>query len=67
MNERRDEWRPYLTGEAFTVADAYAFTILTWTTSLNIDIQPYPNLSAYLARVAARPKVREALKAERMR
>jgi len=58
--------RPYLTGDTFTVADAYAFTIVNWSNFLKIDLEPYPNLSAFMARVAARPKVREALKAERL-
>lgn len=58
--------RPYLTGETFTVADAYAFTIVNWANFLKIDLNPYANLSAFMARVAARPKVREALKAERL-
>jgi len=58
--------RAYLTGDDFTVADAYAFTIVNWTNFLKIDLKPYPNLSAFMARVAARPKVREALKAERL-
>jgi glutathione S-transferase len=31
---------------------------------VSIDLAPYPNPWAYMARVAARPKVREALVAE---
>jgi len=58
--------RPYLTGETFMVADAYAFTIVNWANFLEIDLKPYQNLSAFMARVAARPKVREALEAERL-
>jgi glutathione S-transferase len=58
--------RSYLTGDTFTVADAYAFTIVNWSNFLKIDLKPYRNLSAFMARVAARPKVREALKAERL-
>ncbi|ARP98585.1 glutathione transferase GstA [Pseudorhodoplanes sinuspersici] len=54
----------YLTGDAFTIADAYAFTIVNWSNFLKIDLTPYPNLSAYMARIAARPKVHEALMAE---
>ena len=56
----------YLTGDTFTVADAYAFTIVNWSNFLKIDLKPYPNLSAFMARVAARPRVRDALKAERL-
>ena len=58
--------RPYLTGDAFTIADAYAFTIVNWANFTKIDLTPYPHLSAFMARVAARPKVREALKVERL-
>jgi glutathione S-transferase len=58
--------RPFLTGEAFTVADAYAFTVINWSNFLKIDLTPYPNLSTYMARIAARPNVRGALTAERL-
>ena len=56
--------QPYLTGERFTVADAYAFVIVNWSNFLSVDLRPYPNLGAFLERVAARPAVREALQAE---
>ncbi|KAE8754524.1 MULTISPECIES: glutathione transferase GstA [Paraburkholderia] len=55
--------RDYLTGQ-YSVADAYAFTVLSWARMLSVDLGPYPHLSAYLARVAARPKVREAMVVE---
>jgi len=54
----------YLTGERFTVADAYAFVIVNWSNFLGLDLSPYPNLAMFLDRVAARPAVREALSAE---
>ena len=56
--------RPFLTGERFTVADAYLFTVLNWSGMLGVDLAPFPVLTAYVARVAARPKVQEALQAE---
>jgi glutathione S-transferase len=49
--------KSYLTGETFTVADAYLFVILSWFGRLQIDLAPYPNLKALHARVAARPAV----------
>ncbi|WP_457092141.1 glutathione transferase GstA [Microvirga sp. P5_D2] len=55
---------PYLTGETFTVADAYLFTVVNWTNFHAIDISSFKNLAAFQARVAARPKVQEALAAE---
>jgi glutathione S-transferase len=56
--------RQFLLGERFTIADAYLFTVANWTNFHAIDLSPYPNLKAYLERVAARPKVREAMTAE---
>ena len=55
--------REYLNGK-FSVADAYLFTLLNWTKPTQIDLAKWPNLTAYLARVGARPKVQEAMKAE---
>ena len=56
--------RSYLAGESFTVADAYLFTILNWAQFHQIDLKPYRNVSAFMARVAARPRVQDALQAE---
>ena len=56
--------RSYLLGEQFTVADAYLFTVANWGQWVGIDIGQWPALKAHHARVAARPKVQEALKAE---
>ena len=55
----------YLMGKQFTVADGYLFTMLRWATDrLKFDLSALPNLMAYKARVAARPKVQEALTKE---
>jgi glutathione S-transferase len=56
--------KQYLMGNNFTVADAYAFTIVNWTNFVKIDLKPYPNVAAYMQRVGARPKVQETLKSE---
>jgi glutathione S-transferase len=56
--------KQYLMGDKFTVADAYAFTVLNWSNFQKLDLTPYANVTAYMARVKARPKVQEALKAE---
>lgn len=57
--------RDYLTGGAFTVADAYCYTIVMWTRLHDIDLGPWPHLKAYLARIGARPSVVVAEAAER--
>jgi glutathione S-transferase len=56
--------RDYLMGSAFSVADAYLFVLLNWTGFQQIDLARWPSLTAFQARVAARPKVQEALQAE---
>lgn len=56
--------RSFLTGDRFTIADAYLFTVVNWTNFHAIDLSPYPNLQAFQERVAARPKVQQALRAE---
>lgn len=54
----------YLMGGAFTVPDAYLFTILRWGKSMGVDPNAYSNLKAYVARVEVRPAVQAALRAE---
>ena len=58
------EGKSYLMGEQFTAADAYLFTVANWGQWVGVDIAQWPNVQAHHARVAARPKVQEALKAE---
>ena len=58
------EGRQYLMGDAFTVADAYLFTVAGWSKYTGIDISGLKNLDAFMARMAARPAVQEAMKAE---
>jgi glutathione S-transferase len=55
--------KQYLMGDTFTVADAYLFTVLNWGQWVGIDLAKWPVLTAFMARVAARPKVQEALQA----
>jgi glutathione S-transferase len=55
--------KEYLLGQ-FSVADGYLFTVLNWTNNHKIDLSAYPNISAFMKRMAARPAVQEAMKAE---
>jgi glutathione S-transferase len=59
------EAQPYLMGEAFSVADAYLFTLSNWGQWTGVDIGQWPWIKAHHARVAARPAVLAALAAER--
>ena len=58
------EGRAYLMGDAFTVADAYLFTVASWGPYVGVDLSGLAQLTAYMGRVAARPAVQAALKAE---
>ena len=67
--EKKFEWlsaflkdKTFLMGNAFTVADAYLFTVLSWTRPLKIDLERWPVLKAYQSRIAPRPAVQRALK-----
>jgi glutathione S-transferase len=56
--------RDWLFGERFSIADAYLFTILGWADYHHIDLSRWPHLKAYQQRIAERPSVQGALKAE---
>jgi glutathione S-transferase len=56
--------RAYLLGDAFTVADAYAFVVLNWTNFVGVSLEAWPQTQAYVARVAARPATVKAMVTE---
>ncbi|MEO8544491.1 MAG: glutathione transferase GstA [Burkholderiaceae bacterium] len=56
--------KQYLMGDTFSVADAYLFTITNWAAPMKLDLTNLTNLTAYRARVAARPAVQQTMKAE---
>jgi len=56
--------KQFLLGDTFSVADAYLFTVTNWARPTGLDISSLTNLTAFMARVAARPAVQEAMKAE---
>ena len=62
--EKALEGKQFVTGDKYSVADAYLFAVLNWTNVLKIDLAKWPNIKGYIARIAARPKVQETMKAE---
>lgn len=56
--------RPYLTGDSFSIADAYLYVMTTWNRGTGIDMAKWPALRAFAQRVAARPAVQAAREAE---
>jgi len=58
------EGKDYLSGEHFSVADGYLFTVSSWAKPTGVDLSGLTNLLAWKERVAARPAVQAAMKAE---
>ncbi len=62
-----DKWlagKNYTMGDAFSVADAYLFTVTSWAGYVGLDLSQFKNVAAFMARMAARPSVQETLVAE---
>ena len=64
VEARLGDGRAFLLGEDFTPADAYLFTVTNWSKGIGHDLSAFPKLEALRARVAARPAVQAAMKAE---
>ena len=47
--------------DRFTVADAYLAVVLNWAQFVNLDLKPYPNVTAFVARAKARPSIARAM------
>ncbi len=56
--------RTYLTGDFFTVADAYLFVVTGWAKYVSLDVSALSNLQKFIAVVKARPHVKAAMQAE---
>lgn len=56
--------RFYLTGEQFTVADAYLFVVASWADYVKLPLADLDALQTFLHRVRSRPAVQAAMQAE---
>lgn len=54
----------YIANNQFSVADAYLFVVTSWAKLVGLDLTQFAQLQAFSARIAARPAVQAALKAE---
>ncbi|RLA09175.1 MAG: glutathione transferase GstA [Gammaproteobacteria bacterium] len=66
LNDQLGNGGPFLTGEQFTIADAYLTTVLGWAQFVKMDLSPWPNLGAYAGAAMSRPAVQATLKEEGM-
>ena len=60
------EGKDYLVGKTFTVADAYLFTVLRWSPRMGVDLSQWTAIQSYMDRIATRPAVIAAMRAEGM-
>jgi glutathione S-transferase len=56
--------REFLIGDHYTVADGYLFVVLGWAQYVGMKLEDWPVLKAWHGRIAQRPAVQKALKAE---
>lgn len=54
----------YLMGDQFTIADAYLFAVTNWHKGTGLDLEQWPSLANYQKRIATRPAVQQAMRAE---
>jgi glutathione S-transferase len=64
LEARLDDGRPWLLGEAYSLADPYALVFHRWAERLGVDTTDYPAFDAHAARVRVRPAVKRALEQE---
>lgn len=64
LDKQLSDGRQFLTGDQFTIADGYLFTLSNWAKPVGLDLKRWPNIAAFAARVAQRPAVQAALKSE---
>jgi glutathione S-transferase len=62
--EQQLKGRDFLTGDTFTIADAYLYAVLNWCGAVDLSLLDFNNLETYVLRVGLRPSVQQALRAE---
>lgn len=62
--EEKLKGKQFVSGDNFTILDAYAFLLTVWASYFGLDLAQWPALTAYKERIGARPAVQKALKEE---
>lgn len=62
--EKRLEGKRYLTGDTFTAADAYLFTVTRWAGFVGLELGDLRTLQAFMSHAGDREAVQRALQAE---
>lgn len=53
------EGRDYLLGQNYCLADTHAHSFVEWLGMMRVDLNPYANVKAWLAKVGARPALKD--------
>lgn len=61
LNAKLADGRDYLMGDRFSVADAYAFVVASWSSLIELDVTKWPHVAAYIDRIKQRPAVHDVL------
>jgi glutathione S-transferase len=56
--------KEFVSGDSFTILDAYAFLLIVWISYFGLDLEQWPALKAFKERIGMRPSVQKALKDE---
>jgi glutathione S-transferase len=54
----------YMLGDEMSVVDAYLFTVLNWSGTIQFDLTPWPAILGFMERMKGRPSVQTALREE---
>jgi glutathione S-transferase len=58
------EKQSFLTGDGFSIANAYLWVVLNWAEYHKVDLTAWPTVQQFRSSVATRPAVQTTLKAE---
>lgn len=64
IETRLGDGRAWIAGDSYTPADAYLFVLTSWSKGIGHDLSGFPRLNALRAKIAERPAVKAAMKAE---
>lgn len=51
--------RPFVLGDAFSIADIYLFNVCTWLSGDGVSVSSYPKITAHMAMMETRASVRK--------
>lgn len=63
INERLSKGS-FLTGDTFSLPDAYIFVMVRWAHYFKMDLTGFPNLNQYIERLQKHPSVKKSLEQE---